>query len=192
MTDPDPTAGARQVAQELARMVAQASMRGSLPAGFVDQLLSAPDQDGALAILLEVGDGTGRALAPGVLGQLAEGLITTPERVRRSRAIVPLLESLRHHPDLAARLLARDEVWGSLVGGSRRPRLDRALVRLLETVAPLRSPGTLGAAVRRLGGETPRWTDSRGGSRRCCSSASMSWPAWSWAWTAGPTSAATT
>ena len=151
MTDPDPTAGARQVAQELARMVARASTRGDLPPGFVQQLLEAPDHDGALAILLEVGDGNDGTFAPDILEELAEGLITSAERVRRSRAVVPLLEALRRHPELAARSLARDDVLGAVVGGPRRPMLDRAVVRVLEAVAPLRPSATVAAVVRRLG-----------------------------------------
>ena len=153
MTPPDPTIGARQVAHELARMVARASTRGDLPDRFVQELLGATDHDGALAILLEAGDGAGGTLAPDVLAELAEGLVTSADRVRRSRAIVPLLESLRHHPALAARLLARDEVLQALVGGPRRPRLERALVRVLEAVAPLRAPGTVAAVVRRCADE---------------------------------------
>ena len=153
MTDPDPTAGARQVAQELARMVARASTRGDLPPGFVQQLLEAPDHDGALAILLQVGDGNDGTFAPDILEELAEGLITSADRVRRSRAVVPLLEALRRHPELAARLLARDDVLGAVVGGPRRPMLDRAMVRVLEAVAPLRSSATVAAVVRRLGEE---------------------------------------
>ena len=38
-----------------------------------------------------------------------------------------------------------------LVGGPRRPRLDRALVRVLQAVAPLRSPAAVANVVRRLG-----------------------------------------
>jgi hypothetical protein len=151
MTSPDPTAGAREVAQQLARMVARASTRGDLPPGFVQQLLKAPDHDGALAILLEAGDGSAGTFAPAILEELAEGLITSAERVRRSRAVVPLLEALRRHPDLAARLLAREDVLGAVVGGPRRPMLDRAMVRVLEAVAPLRSSATVAAVVRRFG-----------------------------------------
>lgn len=131
-------------------MVGRVSARGELPEGFADQLLS-PDHDGALAILLDAGDDPRRGLAPELLRQLAEGLITSPARVGRSRAVVPLLESLRRHPDLAAALLAREEVLEALVAGPRRPRLDRALVRVLEAVAPLRSQATVAAVVRRLG-----------------------------------------
>lgn len=150
MTTPDPAAGARQVAHELALLVGRVSARGDLPEGFAEQLL-APDHDGALAILLETGDDPRRGLAPELLRQLAEGLITTSERVSRSRAVVPLLESLRHHPALAAGLLVRDEVLEALVSGPRRPRLDRALVRVLEAVAPVRSQATVAAVVRRFG-----------------------------------------
>ena len=166
MTAPDPTADARQVAVELARMVGRVSARGDLPEAFADQLL-APEADGALAILLDTADtaqpGSGGALGPDLLARLAEGLITSADRVSRSRAVVPLVESLRHHPEVAAELLAREELLDALVGGPRRPRLDRALVRVLLAVAPLRSPATVAdrrtparPAGRRPGPARPR------------------------------------
>jgi hypothetical protein len=154
MTAPDPTADARQVAVELARTVGRVSSRGDLPESFADQLL-APEADGALAILLDTADTAQRGqrgdLGPGLLARLADGLITSADRVSRSRAVVPLVESLRHHPEVAAELLAREEVVDALVGGPRRPRLDRALVRVLQAVAPLRSPTAVANVVRRLG-----------------------------------------
>lgn len=73
----------------------------------------------------------GRGLAPELLRQLAHGLFTSSGRVGRSRAAVPLLDAL--------------------VTGPRRPRLDRALVRVLEAVAPLRPPDAVAAVVRRFG-----------------------------------------
>ena len=154
MTAPDPTADARVVAVELARMVGRVSARGDLPESFADQLL-APEADGALAILLDTADtaqhASGGGLGPGLLARLADGLITSADRVSRSRAVVPLVESLRRHPEVAAELLAREEVLDALVGGPRRPRLERALVRVLQAVAPLRSPATVATVVRRLG-----------------------------------------
>ena len=158
---PDPAAGAREVAQELALLVARVSARDDLPADFAAELLE-PDHDGALSILLEASDQPGRGLAPGLLAQLVEGLATTADRVSRSRAVVPLVESLRHHPELAAELLAREEVLEALVAGPRRPRLDRALVRVLEAVAPLRAPRTVASVVRRLGRPDVRDRLSRG------------------------------
>ena len=154
MTAPDPTADARQVAVELARTVGRVSARGDLPEGFADQLL-APEADGALAILLDSADtaqsASGGVLGPELLARVAEGLITSADRVSRSRAVVPLVESLRRHPEVAAELIAREELLDALVGGPRRPRLDRALVRVLLAVAPLRSPATVATVVRRLG-----------------------------------------
>jgi hypothetical protein len=154
MTVPDPTADARQVAVELARMVGRVSARGDLPKSFADQLL-APEADGALAILIDTADtaqtASGGGLGPGLLTRLAGGLITSADRVGRSRAVVPLVESLRHHPEVAAELLAREEFVDALVGGPRRPLLDRALVRVLRAVAPLRSPSAVATVVRRLG-----------------------------------------
>jgi len=157
MTVPDPTADARQVAVELARMVGRVSARGDLPESFAVQLL-APEADGALAILLDTADtgdtgqtASGGGLGPELLAGLAEGLITSTERVSRSRAVVPLVESLRHHPGVAAELLAGEKLLDALVAGPRRPRLDRALVRVLLAVAPLRSSATVANVVRRLG-----------------------------------------
>jgi hypothetical protein len=150
MTTPDPAAGAREVAHELALMVGRMSLRGDLPEHFAQDLLD-PERDGALSILLEAADTPPQGLGADLLGQLAEGLVTSADRVNRSRAVVPLLESLRRHPDLAAGLLTREEVLDALVSGPRRPRLDRALVRVLEAVAPLRAPLTVAAVVRRFG-----------------------------------------
>ena len=154
MTVPDPTADARLVAAELARMVGRVSARGDLPESFADQLL-APEADGALAILIDTADtgqrASGGGLGPELLARLADGLITSPDRVSRSRAVVPLVESLRHHPEVAAELLAREEAVDALVAGPRRPRLERALVRVLLAVAPLRSPAAVATVVRRLG-----------------------------------------
>ncbi len=153
MTEPDPSSGAREVAEQLARVVARASARGSLPAGFVDRLLSSPDHDGALAILLEVSETSGSPLAPEVVHDLAEGLLTSVQKVRSSRAVAPLLEVLLRHPEMAAELMARDEVLHAVVGGPRRPRVERAVARVLQRVAPLRRPETVAAVVRRLGDE---------------------------------------
>ena len=93
-------------------MVGRVSARGDLPESFADQLL-APAADGALAILLDTADTAQRAsgggLGPGLLARLADGLITSADRVSRSRAVVPLVESLRRHPEVAAELLAREE-----------------------------------------------------------------------------------
>jgi len=154
MTAPDPTADARQVAVELAQVVGRVSARGDLPASFADQLL-APEADGALAILLDTADTaqppSGGGLGPELLARLAGGLITSADRVSRSRAVVPLVESLRHHPEVAAELLGQVELLDALVKGPRRPRLDRALVRVLLAVAPFRSSATVANVVRRLG-----------------------------------------
>ena len=154
MTAPDPTADARLVAVELAQMVGRVSARGDLPESFADQLL-APEADGALAILLDTADtaqpASGGGLGPELLARLADGLVTSADRVSHSRAVVPLVESLRRHPEVAAELLAREEFLDALVGGPRRPRLERALARMLQAVARLRSPATVATVVRRLG-----------------------------------------
>ena len=153
MTAPDPTADARQVAVELARMVARVSARGDLPR-VRRRPAARPGADGALAILLDSADtvsphrerprtgparpsrrGTdhlGRPGQPLARCGAAGGVAAAPPRGRRE-------------------LLARDEILDALVGGPRRPRLDRALVRVLQAVAPLRSPATVATVVRRLG-----------------------------------------
>ena len=153
MTAPDPTADARLVAVELAHMVGRVSARGNLPESFADQLL-APEADGALAILIDTADTAARLRRwprPGAARPARRRSDHLPDRVSRSRAVVPLVESLRHHPEIAAELLSREQAVDALVGGPRRPRLERALVRVLLAVAPLRSPATVATVVRRLG-----------------------------------------
>ena len=121
-------------------MVARVSARGDLPEAFAAGLL-APDHDGALSILLEASDRPGRGLAPdaprparrGALSRAPSGWLAPAPRSRCSSPCVTI-------PSSPPGCWPGTSVLEALVAGPRRPRLDRALVRVLEAVAPVRSP----------------------------------------------------
>ena len=147
---------------------AAASARGDLPGSFADELLSAPDHDGALAILLEAGGGhrpavrrrSGRTCS----AELADGLFCSVDRVSRSGRRRPCSRPAAPpragrpgagpRPGPASRCSAVPGALGSNGPWSGRWRRSRRCD----------VPATLAAVVRRPRAIPPSpWTASRGG-----------------------------